>query len=384
MLPNDHSMYKRILNLPKLLQKKSHFLFGPRATGKSWLIRHQLADAQVFDLLNTATYDRLLRRPSSLAEEITKQLVVIDEVQKLPRLLDEVHRLIEEKQIRFLLTGSSARKLKHGGANLLAGRARSLHMFPLTTQEHDEFSVERYCNLGGLPLINLSDDPWLDLREYVHLYLKEEIVAEAIVRKVDHFARFLDVVGICSGQEINYHAISSDAGVPPRTVANYIEVLIDTMLAFELTPFQKTRNRKAVTKSKIYIFDVGVANFLAGRKELLPRSEAFDQAFEHFLIQEIRAYIGYNQLDLPLTYWRTVRPQYEVDCIVGDQLAIEIKSSKRFHKKMLAGLIELKKEKKVRRHLLISRDPVQREVDGIGVMPLEIFIDALWNGELIS
>src|SRR3989338_5228839 len=187
-------MYKRILNLKKALEKKSHFLLGPRATGKSWLIKNQLQDVQVFDLLNSATFDRLLKRPDSLAEEINNKFVVIDEIQKLPRLLDEVHRLIEEKKIHFLLTGSSARKLKHGGANLLAGRARSLAMFPLTSQEIDDFDLEKYCNIGGLPLIYQSDEPWLDLASYVQLYIKEEIIAEAIVRKVDHYARFLDTI----------------------------------------------------------------------------------------------------------------------------------------------------------------------------------------------
>src|SRR3989344_25283 len=181
-------MYKRLLDLKSALQKKSHFLLGPRATGKSWLIKNQLQGAQIFDLLNTATYDRLLKRPHSLAEEVKSELVVIDEIQKLPRLLDEVHRLIEEKKIRFLLTGSSARKLKHGGANLLAGRARSLEIFPLVSREIDDFDLERYCNVGGLPMIYQSQEPWQDLQDYVQLYLKEEIIAEAIVRKIDHYA----------------------------------------------------------------------------------------------------------------------------------------------------------------------------------------------------
>jgi predicted AAA+ superfamily ATPase len=192
--------YVRILDLKKALSKKSHFLLGPRSTGKSYLIRQQLADAQVFDLLNSSTYARLLRNPGALAEEITKKTVVIDEVQKLPALLDEVHRLIEERHIRFLLTGSSARKLKHGGANLLGGRARLISMFPLVTEEIKNFELGRYCNFGGLPSIYDAEEPWLELRDYVHLYLKEEIVAEAVVRKIDHYARFLDVMGQASGQ----------------------------------------------------------------------------------------------------------------------------------------------------------------------------------------
>ncbi len=376
-------MYKRSLNLKKTLQKKSAFLLGPRATGKSWLIRHELSKAQVFNLLDSAIYDRFIRRPSAFAEEINSDFVVVDEIQKTPRLLDEVHRLIEEKGIRFLLTGSSARRLKHGGANLLAGRAHSLHLFPLTSRELTDFDLLKYCRYGGLPLIYLSDDPWRDLKEYVHLYMKEEIIAEAIVRRVDHFARFLDVIGQISGEELNFQKVASDAGVPPRTVANFVEVLKDTLLAFELEPYQKTKKRKAVSKNKIFLFDVGVANYLSGRKEILFRSEAFGKAFEHFIIQEIRAYLDYNQKDEKLRYWRTVGGTHEVDCIIGDEVAIEIKAAENFQNKMLAGLVELKKEKKIKNFLLISRDQTPRVVDGIQIIPYQQFLDMLWDNKIV-
>ena len=375
-------MYCRVLDLFEPLKKKSHFLLGPRATGKSWLIRHQLKDAQVFDLLNGETYDRLLRRPHSLAEEARGDVIVIDEIQKLPRLLDEVHRLIEEKGIRFLLTGSSARKLKRGGANLLAGRARSLQMFPLTSAEIDGFDLLKYCNYGGLPAIYDSDEPWLDLKEYVHLYLKEEIIAEAAVRKVDHYARFLDVAGAFSGTELNYQRIASESGVPTRTVANFVEVLKDTLLAFELEAERKTRTRKATAKSKLYFFDVGVANYLAGRKEILERSKAFGIALEHFVLQEIRAYLGYRQLDLKMTYWRAASSRFEVDCVVNQALALEIKSSTKFSEKMLEGLRAFQDEKKMNRSILVCRDPIEREIDGIEVMPIEKFLSRLWMDEL--
>ena len=377
------NMYKRLLNLKVPLSKKSHFLLGPRATGKSWLIKHELPHAQLFDLLNTATYDRFLKRPSAITEEINSKLVVIDEIQKIPRLLDEVHRLIEDRGIRFLLTGSSARKLKHGGANLLAGRARSLQLFPLVQSEITDFDLLKYCRYGGLPMIYTSDEPWLDLKEYVHLYLKEEITAEAIVRRVDHFARFLDVLGFMSGEEINYQQIASDSGVPSRTVANYIEVLKDTLLAFELEPFAKTKKRKTTSKGKIYIFDVGVANFLAGRKDILLKSEAFGKAFEHFLMQEIRAYIGYHSIDDKMMYWRTAGGTYEVDCIIDEKVAIEIKSTEIFNKKMLRGLLSLKEDSEINRFMLVSRDPVSRIVDGIEVIPYQKFLKKLWAKEII-
>lgn len=376
-------MYKRYLNLKNALLKKSHFLFGPRATGKSWLIKHQLQDAQVFNLLDTDTHDRFLKRPGALAEEISKDLVVIDEIQKNTRLLDEVHRLIEDRGTRFLLTGSSARKLKHGGANRLAGRARSLNFYPLTSHELDDFDLLKYCSYGGLPLIYQSDDPWLDLKDYTHLYLKEEITAEAIVRRVDHFARFLDVIGLTSGEELNYQQVASDSGVPPRTIANFVEVLKDTLLAFELEPYKKTRNRKATAKSKLYLFDVGVANYLAGRKELSFRSEAFGKAFEHFIIQEVRAYLGYNNKDDSMMYWRTVGGKFEVDLIVGNQFALEIKSFDRFNETSLRGLIELKAETKFKHYLLVSRDPVRRTVQGIEVIGFKEFLERLWKNEWV-
>lgn len=376
-------MYKRLLNLKTALSKKSHFLFGPRATGKSWLIKNQLKNAQVFDLLNTATHDRFLRNPNLLEQEITSDLVVIDEIQKIPRLLDEVHRLIEDQGIRFLLTGSSARKLKHGGANLLAGRARSLQMFPLTSRELTDFDLLRYCRYGGLPMIYQSDDPWLDLKEYTHLYLKEEITAEAVVRRVDHYARFLDVVGQFSGEELNYEQIANDSGVPSRTVANFVEVLKDTLLAFELEPYKKTKKRKATSKSKIYIFDVGVANYLAGRKEVLFRSDSFGKAFEHFIIQELRAYIGYHLIDESMKYWRTVGEKFEVDCLIGEQVAIEIKSGEKFQEKMLNGLLELKAEGKFKKYILVTRDPIARTIQGIEIMPYQDFLEKLWSGRVV-
>jgi len=377
-------MYKRILNLEKALQNKSHFLFGPRATGKSWLIRHQLLDAQIIDLLNSDTFDRLLRRPASLGEEINKKIVVIDEIQKIPRLLDEVHRLIEERGVFFLLTGSSARKLKHGGANLLAGRARSLQMFPLTSIEISDFDLLKYCNVGGLPLIYKSNEPLLDLRDYVQLYLREEIIAEALVRKFDHYARFLDVIGARSGEELNFENIATESGVPRRTVANFVEILMDTLLAYEVKSFQKTKKKKAIARSKIYLFDVGVANYLAARKNIEFRSGEFGKAFEHFIIQEVRAYLGYHLSDLPIQYWRSAQGQFEVDLLLGDEIAIEIKSTQNFNPKMLLGLKALKDEKKLKKYFFVSLDSVPRQVDGIEILPYKSFLERLWQNEIVK
>jgi predicted AAA+ superfamily ATPase len=372
-------MYKRTLDLKAALKEKSHFLFGPRTTGKSSLIKEQLKNAQVFDLLDSDVYDRFLRRPKSLSEEINNNLVVIDEIQKIPRLLDEVHHLIESKKITFLLIGSSARKLKNGGANLLAGRARSLQMHPLTMKELNDFDLVKYLTVGGLPLIYQSKNPQLDLKEYVQTYLKEEVQAEALVRNIDHFARFLDSFGALSGHELNYQNIATDAGVPVRTVASYVEVLKDTLVAFELTPFTKTIKRKSVSKSKIFMFDVGVSNYMKGVGTLSPKSEEFGNAFEHFCLQEMRAAISYKNKLQTMNYWRSTTGDFEVDCILGKEMAVEIKSSDRFQEKYLKGLKAFKEEGLVKRHILISRDPVKRVVDGIEVMPYELFFKELWK-----
>ncbi len=234
-------MYKRKLQLRPLIEKANLFLFGPRATGKTSLIKESLGDALIFDLLDSDVYEELLRRPKALSEKVkdSAQIIVIDEIQKLPILLDEVHRLIEEKKIRFLLTGSSARKIKAPGSNLLGGRAREAHLFPLSFSEITDFDLMRYLNYGGLPIVYQSKEPHEDLQAYVRTYLSEEIKSEALVRNFERFVRFLEVMAISNGCEINYQSLSSDSGVPARTIEGHIEVLKDTLIGFELLPYQK-------------------------------------------------------------------------------------------------------------------------------------------------
>ncbi|MGK5087323.1 DUF4143 domain-containing protein [Bdellovibrionota bacterium FG-2] len=371
--------YKRLLELRQILKRKSAFFFGPRATGKSWWIKRELGNALVFDLLDSDVYSRFLRRPRQLGEEcLDADLVVIDEIQKLPALLDEVHRLIEkDKAKRFLLTGSSARKLRQQGVNLLGGRASNKLFFPLTSLEISDFDLVKYVNIGGLPSIYLSDDPETDLKDYVQTYLKEEIQAEALVRRIDHFARFLDTIGLSSGQELNIAQVASDAGVPPRTVASFIEVMKDTLIAFELEPFCRTKTRKASTKSKIFLFDVGIANFLSGRRTLVPKSEAFGAAFEHFIIQEIRALLSYQGSDESLSYWRA--KDHEVDLIIGNRLAIEIKSTEHINERHIKGLRALREEKLIERYIIVSRDPIRRTIDGIEAWPYAAFLKSLFT-----
>ncbi|OIO07633.1 MAG: hypothetical protein AUJ52_09780 [Elusimicrobia bacterium CG1_02_63_36] len=376
--------YPRVLSLPNLLKGGNHFLFGPRSTGKSFLIRLQLPNAKVYDLLDSDVFTRLARRPRTLGEELAehKGLVVLDEIQKLPALLDEVHRLIESRGLRFLMTGSSARKLRHGGVNLLGGRAREAHLFPLCSREIPGFDLITYLNRGGIPRIHAGRDFREGLHGYANLYLSQEVVAEALTRKVEQFARFLDVAAIQCGEELNYEGIAGDCGVPARTVRNYVAILEDTLVGFEVPAFRATRRRKAISRSKFFFFDIGVVNALSRRGEIKPRSELFGKCFEHFLFLELRAYLSYRRKRIPLQYWRSTSG-FEVDCVLGDRLALEFKSSDEVSGRHLRGLKALREEGKVKDYAVVSLVPESRRMEGIKIYPWRKFLDALWGDELI-
>lgn len=374
--------YKRQLDLKSLLKRNSFFLLGPRGTGKSFLIRQSMPQAPVFNLLDDEVYNSLMRRPKLLEEKIrpNPSLIIIDEIQKLPKLLDEVHRLIEEKGTRFLLTASSARKLRRGGANLLAGRAWEAHLFPLAYPEIHDFDLIKYLNLGGLPRVYQSKSPKEELKSYVRTYLNEEIKAEAMVRSYDRFVRFLETVALTNGMELNYQEIASDAGVPPRTLEGYFEVLKDTLIGYELLPFTKTKKRKAVTRSKFYLFDLGIVNYLKGIESLRPGNSDFGGAFEHFIINEVRAYNSYSRKDEALHYWRT--KDMEVDLIIGKKVAIEIKSSDRIKDSFFKGIQALKEEKLISKYILVSRCKDEGIHNGIRFVHFESFLRELWSGKL--
>jgi predicted AAA+ superfamily ATPase len=376
-------VFQRILNLSELLIKNNYFLFGPRATGKSSLIKKQLPNAMVFDLLDDDIYEALLRRPKALAERIgdSKQLIVIDEIQKLPILLDEVHRLIEKNKNQFLLTGSSARKLKREGANMLGGRAREIHLFPLVFPEITNFDLIRYLNYGGLPIIYKSDEPIEDLKAYVRTYLSEEIKKEAAVRNYERFVRFLETMALSNGQEINYAQLSSDSGVPARTIEGHIEVLKDTLIGFELMPYAKTLKRKATTKSKFYFFDTGVANFLAQKLPLTEAHSDIGFCFDQFIIQEVKAYISYSRKNLKLFYWKA--KSAEVDLIIGDKVAVEIKFAKNLRDDFFAGLEALAEEKIIDKYYLVGRFEAMGKRRNVNYLDYTDFLKKLWLGEII-
>lgn len=264
---------------------------------------------------------------------------------------------------------------------MLGGRAREMQMHPLTWREIDDFDLVKFLNYGGLPIIYQSPQPREDLRAYVRNYLAEEIKAEALVRNYERFVRFLEVMSTANGQEINYASLSSDSGVPARTIENHIEVLKDTLMAYELLPFSKTVKRKATTKSKFYFFDIGVANYLAEKLPLAEGSSDIGTSFEQFIINEVRAYLAYSRIDKKLTYWRS--GNLEVDLIIGKDVAIEIKFSKQVKSEFFVGLEGLKEEKILKNYLVVGRFGSSGERNGIQYLPYEKFLERLWAGKIV-
>jgi len=305
--------------------------------------------------------------------------VIIDEIQKLPHLLDEIHYLIESKGIHFVLTGSSGRKLKATGVNLLAGRAWQANLFPLCSAELGSVDLEQYLLYGGLPQVITSEDPLEELDAYINTYLREEIKAEALVQNLVHFSAFLRTAAVSNAQQINYSNISRDTGVPISSVRGWFEILKDSFLGFFLEPWHSPK-RKSVATAKFYFFDVGVANFLAGFHHLPRASTEFGTAFEHFIAMELRAYLSYRRLKVPLCYWRT-RDGIEVDFIIGSDLAVEVKASNNIQKKDLQGLRTLAEEGQFKKRVLVCMEEQSRLTeDGILIQNWKEFLKNLWNG----
>ena len=380
---------KRIVNLPELLHKNSFFLLGPRATGKSFLIKSQLKGvSHIFDLLDGETHLRFLEDPTLLeklcAKIDTEKYIVIDEIQRNPELLNQVHRMIENEGRRFLLTGSSARKLKAGGANLLAGRAWEASLFPLTWFEigNEKFNLERYLRFGGLPRVVLLNSPDEELYAYAQTYLREEIQAEGLVRKIPQFSRFLKVAALSNGQMLNYSSVASDSGVKVSSVREYFSILEDTLIGFSVGAWSDSQKRKAIETSKFYLFDTGIAHTLAGTKHIDRNSDSFGRSFEHFIAIELRSYISYRRLRIPLCYWRTINGQ-EVDFVLDD-VAMEVKATSKASNRDIKGLKALAEEGKHKRFLCISTDPMTRSEQGIEYFYWEDFLRMLWNDEIIK
>lgn len=378
----DDTFYiSRTLNLSALLEKKSHFLFGPRQTGKTFLIRHSLKGARIYDLLDTSIYLALSHNPGRVAQELTPRdrVVVIDEIQHLPVLLNEVHRLIEERGVRFLLTGSSARKLRRGGVNLLGGRARTKYLHPLTYQElGSHFNLLRSLERGLLPSIYFSENPRADLQAYAGSYLQQEIVAEGVARNIPAFSRFLKVAALCNGTIVNFTNVANDAQVARTTVYEYFEILKDTLILHELPAWRKSKKRKPLASSKFYFFDIGVVAALQGR-EFRPGTPEFGEAFETYIMHELVSYSDYVSGG-PLSYWRSTSG-FEVDFIIDDHTAIEVKAKENLSPFDVKSLKALAEEKKLKRYLCVSLEPRMRKVEGVTILPYRKFLDGLWSGE---
>jgi len=371
---------ERILDLPPLLDKKSHFLFGPRQTGKTFLIQNTLKEARVYDLLDSSIFLALSRDPGRIAQELTPQdhLIVIDEIQRLPELLNEVHRLIEGRRIRFLMTGSSARKIRRGGINLLGGRARIKHLHPLTCRElGKQFDLIRALERGLLPSIYFSDDPSADLESYTGLYLQQEVVAEGTIRNIPAFSRFLRIAALCNGTIVNFTKVSNDAQVARTTVYEYFEILKDTLILHELPAWRKSKKRKPLASSKYYFFDVGIVSSLQGRV-FHPGTPEYGEAFETYLFHELMCYRDYIRQE-PLSYWRS-SSGFEVDFIIGDHTAIEAKAKENISPHDIKALQALAEEKILKRYLCVSLEPRMRRIGVVTILPYKEFLDNLWNG----
>ena len=383
-------MFKRVLVLPKP-GTESFFLWGPRQTGKSTLLRETYPDGRWIDLLKADEFRRYGTRPERMRQEIEAEglrpgrQIVIDEIQKVPALLDEVHWLIENRGLHFALCGSSARKVKRGAANLLGGRAMRYELHGLSAVELGrEFDLDRMLNHGYLPRIYEASRPKRMLDAYIADYLKEEVAAESLVRNLPIFSDFLDAAALCDGEIVNFSNIARECGVSSHTTKSHFRILEDTLLGRWLPSYRKRPKRRVIGAPKFYFVDVGVVNSLARRGELLPGSELYGKAFENWVFHELSAFVSYQEFDGALSYWR-LASGIEVDFVLGNmQLAIEAKSSATITRGHLKGLRSLAEDHPdVERRIVVCREPRARKTDdGIEILPAATFVHQLWSRDL--
>lgn len=367
-------------------KNESVFFFGARQTGKTTLLKQLFPNARYYDLLKSEEYERLARQPQLLREELMDfpvgELVIIDEIQKLPILLDEVHWLIVNRELRFILTGSSARKLRRGGFNLLGGRALINNFYPLVSAELENFDLDRAVNNGMIPRHYLVEDASRRLSGYVGLYLQTEIVEEAVVRNLPSFNRFLEAAALTSGEMLVYNNVAADCGVSSVTVKSYFDVLVDTLFGYIVPAYTKIVKRKLIQAPKFYMFDVGVTNYLLRRSRLKQGSPEYGHAFEHLIIQELIAYLGYHGRQRELSYWRT-KTGVEIDAVLGDaQVGIEIKSSTEVKDNQLRGLRSFGEDYPHARLVVVSLDKYRRRKENIEIIPVNEFLSDLWAGRI--
>ena len=380
-------MLERISKLEEV-KDDSLFLWGSRQTGKSTLLKMLFPEAPIYDLLKSDVRMALQMRPALLREECELldegELVIIDEVQKVPALLDEVHWLIENKGLRFILSGSSARKLRRSGANLLGGRALRQTLFPLVSAEIPDFDLNRALNHGMLPHHYLMENPTMRLQAYIGDYLQQEIVEEAIVRKLDSFTRFLQVAALSNSEIVNYTNIAQDCGMSSKTVKEYFTILEQTMLGFYLPSYTNVVKRRVIQSPKFYFFDVAIPNHLLRRVPLQQGTDIYGHALEHLVIQELRAYLSYRHNDKSFSYWHTLDNKYEVDAVIGQaEVGIEIKSSRNVSSRDTKGLKAFGEEYPAAKLYLLSLEERPRKLNNVEVWPVEQFLKRLWAEKII-
>lgn len=381
-------MFKRQLSLPAA-GKETFFLWGARQTGKTTLLRANYPDALWIDLLLADEFRRYLHNPEILREQLAARpavrQVVIDEVQKVPQLLDEAHWLHEHRKVRFALCGSSARKVKRGQANLLGGRAVRYELHGLTAQElAGDFNLTRLLNHGYLPTVYQSDNPRPLLNGYVADYLKEEVAAEGLVRNLPVFSEFLNVAVLSDAELVNFSTIARDCGVSSPAIKGYFQILEDTLLGRWLPAYTRRPKRRVIGAPKFYFADVGIVNHLARRGELHPRSELYGKAFENWIFHELIAHNSYSQAFAQLSYWRLTSGM-EVDFIVNDmELAIEAKATAKVTSDHLRGLRAIKEDHpRMKKRIIVCLERTSRRTeDGILILPVAEFCDSLARGDL--
>ena len=381
---------KRVLNL-SLPARQSAFLWGPRKTGKSTFLKAEFPNSLVYDFLQTDLFIEFSKQPSLLRERLLAKResvldhpVILDEVQKGPQVLDEVHWLIENKGLRFILCGSSARKLKRGKANLLGGRAWRYEMFPLVTAELGDLNLLRVLNRGMIPDHYLRENHKKALKAYSQDYLKEEVFDEGLTRNIPAFSRFFDAMGYSHGELTNYSNIARECGVDSKTIKEYYQILVDTLLGRMVAPFKKRQDRQVISRApKFYLFDVGVAGAITKRHIAEEKGELFGKAFEHFVLMELYAYNSYNELDFDINFWRT-KSGLEVDFILaGGEVAIEVKGTSRVDKKDLRALNTFMDQYSPRKSFIVCNEREERVHGKIQIMPWRKFLYDLWEGKII-
>ena len=375
----------------RLPARQSAFLWGARKTGKSTLLRQTFPDSILYDFLTSDLVIEFLKRPSLLREQLEARTeaerarpIILDEVQKVPPLLDEVHWLIENRGLRFILCGSSARKLKRGKANLLGGRAWRYELFPLVSAELERLELLQALNRGLIPSHYLSEHYRKSLDAYVTDYLKEEVFDEGLTRNLPAFSRFFEAMGYGHGELTNYTNIARECGADAKTVKEYFQILCDTLLGRMVPPYKKRQERQVIGKApKFYLFDVGVAGAITKRHLVEERGEAFGRAFEHFVFMELAAHASYSELHYDIHFWRT-KSGLEVDFILGPgEVAVEVKGAKRVDNSDLRPLAAFVAEHKPRLAVVVCNEPVERVAGGIRIMPWRKFLAALWAGDIL-